>query len=68
MGILLVAQAGKILLKIIAHCISEYFQRADILPDEQSGTEPLYHRYDVRDLSTTGVGVEETNSVAYMVY
>ena len=32
-GILLVAQAGKILLKIIAHRVSEYFQRADILPD-----------------------------------
>ena len=36
-GILLVAHAGKILLKIIARCLSEYCERVGILPEEQSG-------------------------------
>ena len=33
----LVAHAGKILLKIIAHRFSEYYERVGILPEEQSG-------------------------------
>ena len=36
-SISLVAHAGKILLKIIARRLSEYCERVEILPDEQSG-------------------------------
>ena len=36
-GISMVAHAGKILLKIIARCLSEYCERVGILPEEQSG-------------------------------
>ena len=36
-GISLVAHADKILLKIIARRLSEYCERAGILPEEQSG-------------------------------
>ena len=40
-GISLVAHAGKILLKIIAHRLSEYCERVGILPEEQqSGFRP----------------------------
>ena len=39
-GILLVAHAGKILLKIIARRLSEYCERVGILPEEQSGVRP----------------------------
>ena len=39
-GISLVAHAGKILLKIIARRLSEYFERVGILPEEQSGFRP----------------------------
>ena len=39
-GILLVAHAGKILLKIIARRLSEYCERVGILPEEQSGFQP----------------------------
>ena len=39
-GISLVAHAGKILLKIIARRLSEYCERAGILPEEQSGFRP----------------------------
>ena len=39
-GISLVAHAGKILLKIIAHHLSEYCERVGILPEEQSGFRP----------------------------
>ena len=39
-GISLVAHAGKILLKIIARRLSEYYERVGILPEEQSGFEP----------------------------
>ena len=39
-GILLVAHAGKILLKIIARRLSEYCERVGILPEEQSGFRP----------------------------
>ena len=39
-GISLVANAGKILLKIIARCLSEYCERVGILPEEQSGFRP----------------------------
>ena len=39
-GISLVAHAGKILLKIIARCLSEYCERVGILPEEQSGFRP----------------------------
>ena len=37
-GILLVAHAGKILLKVIARRLSEYCKRVGILPEEQSGS------------------------------
>ena len=40
MGISLVAQTGKMLLKIIASRISEYCERVGILPEEQSGFGP----------------------------
>ena len=36
----LVAHAGKILLKIIARRLSEYYERGGILPEEQSGSRP----------------------------
>ena len=40
-GISLVAHAGKILLKIIARCLSEYYcERVGILPEEQRGFRP----------------------------
>ena len=39
-GISLVAHAGKILLKIIARCLSEYCERVGILPEEHSGFRP----------------------------
>ena len=39
-SISLVAHAGKILLKIIARRLSEYCERVEILPDEQSGFRP----------------------------
>ena len=39
-GILQVAHAGKILLKIIARRINEYGERVGILPEEQSGFRP----------------------------
>ena len=39
-GISLVAQAGKILLKIIARRLSDYCDRLGILPEEQSGFRP----------------------------
>ena len=40
MGITLVAHAGKILLQTIARRLSEYCERGDILPEEQSGFRP----------------------------
>ena len=64
-GISLVAHAGKILLKIIARRFSEYCEGVGILPDP---TEPFYHRYDVCDLSATGIGTEEKNSVICKFY
>ena len=39
-GISLVAHAGKVLLKIIARCLSEYCERVRILSEEQSGFRP----------------------------
>ena len=39
-GISLVAHAGKILLKIVDRCLSEYCERVGILPEEQSGFRP----------------------------
>ena len=39
-GISLVAHASKILLKILARCLSEYCERVGILPEEQSGFRP----------------------------
>ena len=39
-GISLVAHAGKILLKIIAHRLSEYCELVGTLPEEQSGFRP----------------------------
>ena len=39
-GISLVADAGKIVLKIIARCLSEYCERVGILPEEQSVFRP----------------------------
>ena len=39
-GIPLVARAGKILLKVIAHRLSEYCERVEILPEEHSGFRP----------------------------
>ena len=39
-GISLVVHAGKILLKIIARRLSEYYERVRTLPEEQSGFRP----------------------------
>ena len=67
-GISLEAHPGKILLKIIARRLSEYYKRVRILSEEQwFPTEPFYHRYYVRDSLATGVGVEETNFVVCLL-
>ena len=47
MGISLVAQTEKILLKIIASRISEYCERVGILPEEQSGFRPNHSTTDM---------------------
>ena len=39
-GISLIAHAGKILLKIIARRLGEYYERVGIPPEEQSGFRP----------------------------
>ena len=39
-GVSLVGHAGKILLKTIVRCLSEYCERVGILPEEQSGFRP----------------------------
>ena len=70
-GISLVAHAGKILLEIIARRLSEYCEHVGILPvrgTEWFLTESFYHRYNVRDLSASGVGAEEMNYVVCMLY
>ena len=36
-GISLVAHAGKLLLKIVGRRLSDYCERVEILPEEQSG-------------------------------
>ena len=66
----LVAYAGNILLKIIARHLSEYCDRVGMLTEEQSGFRPNSSTtgYDVCVSSATGVGAEETNSVACMLY
>ena len=46
-GISLVAHAGKILLKIIARRLSEYCERVEILPEEQSGFRPNRYTTDM---------------------
>ena len=46
-GISLAAHAGKILVKIIARCISEYCERVGILLEEQSGFRPNRSTIDV---------------------
>ena len=46
-AISLVAHAGKILLKIIARCLSEYCECVGILPEEQSGFRPNRSTTDV---------------------
>ena len=46
-GISLVAHAGKILLKIIAHHLSEYCERSGVLPEEQSGFRPNRSTADI---------------------
>ena len=46
-GISLVADAGKILLKIIARRLSEYYERVGILPEEQSGFRPNHSTTDM---------------------
>ena len=45
--VLLVAHAGKILLKIIARRISEYCERVGTLPKEQSGFRPNHSTTDM---------------------
>ena len=71
-GISLVAHAGTILLKSIGRRLSEYCERARIRPEAQSGfrqnCSPTDILYDVCDLSATGDGAEETNSVVCMLY
>ena len=69
-GISLIAHAGKMLLKIVARRLSEYYERVGILPGEQEWfpTEPFYHRCNIGDSSATGVGAEETNSAVCALY
>ena len=43
----LVAHAGKILLEIIAHRLSEYCERVGIQPEEQSGFRPIRSATDM---------------------
>ena len=46
-GISLVAHAGKVLLKVIANRLSNYCERADILPEEQCGFRPQRSTIDM---------------------
>ena len=46
-GISLIAHAGKILLKIIARCLSEYCEHVGILPEEHSGFRPNHSTTDM---------------------
>ena len=69
-GVSLVAHAGKILLKIIVRRFSQYL-RAHGNPAGEAFCFPIeifYRRYDVRDLSATGIGAEEPNSVVCIFY
>ena len=58
-GISLVAHVGKILLKIIARCLSEYCEHVEVLPEDQSAgsewfpTESFYHKHYVCDSLAT---------------
>ena len=70
-GISLVAHAGKILLKIIVRRLSEYCERVEILPEEQSGFRPNRSTTDmmfVCDSLVAGAGTEETNFAGCMLY
>ena len=69
-GTLLVAHAVKILLKIIARRLSEFYERVTILLEESEWfpTKPFYHRYDVCDSSVTGAGAGKTISALCMLY
>ena len=68
-GISLVANTGKIMLKIIARRLSEYYELVGILPEEQNGfpSQSFYYRYDVCDSSATGVVSEEKISIVCML-
>ena len=46
-SISLVAHADKVLLKIIARHVSEYYERVGILPEEQSGFRPNRSTIDI---------------------
>ena len=46
-GISLIAHTGTILLKIVAHRLSEYCERVGVLPEEQSGFRPNRSTTDV---------------------
>ena len=46
----LVAHAGKILLKITARRLSEYYERVGILPEEQSGCRPNRSTTDMKSV------------------
>ena len=46
-GISLAAHAGKIMLKILGRCLSEYCERVGIRPEEQSGFRPNHSTTDM---------------------
>ena len=46
-GISLVAHAGKVLLKVIAGRLSDYWERGGILPEEQCGFRPYRSTVDM---------------------
>ena len=68
-GVSLVAHADKILLKIIAHPLSEYCERVGILPEESSSFRSNPYTTDMTFvIHDTGVSMEETSSVVSMLY
>lgn len=67
--IALMAHVSRMLLNIIAHRRSNYWEIMRILPEEQwFSTEPFNDRHGVRGPSTSGVDTEERNSTVRVLY
>ena len=69
----LVADAGKVLLKVIAGRLSDFCEGDNILPEEQCGFRPQRSTvdmmgHDVRSTTTTGTGAEEGHPLVIALY